>query len=89
MVLLFDDDIYTSNEDGARLLATQSEKAKTTVQIASLDGTNTAWSLLNAPGLLLVSRGKTIRVSGKELDDLISVCLGDGEFIVGHPSSGD
>ncbi len=42
MVLLFDDDVYTSNEDGARLLATQSEKAKTTVQIASLDGTNTA-----------------------------------------------
>jgi len=89
MLLLFDDDVYSSNKDGARLLARQAEKAKTTVQIASMDGSNTAWTRLNAPGLLLVSRGKTVRISGKELDDLISVCQDDGDFIVGHPSSGD
>lgn len=89
MVLLFDDDVYTSNKDGARLLARQAEKAKTTVQVASLDGSNTAWTRLNAPGLLLVSRGKTVRISGKELDDFISVCHDDGDFIVGHPPSGD
>lgn len=87
MNLFFDDDVYTSNEDGARLLARQAEKAKATVQIASMDGSNTAWTRLNAPGLLLVSRGKTVRVSGKELDDLISVCHADGDYVVGHPSS--
>lgn len=89
MLLLFDDDVFTSNRDGARLLARQAENAKTTVQIASLDGTDTAWSMLNAPGLLLVNRGRTIRVSGKALDDLISACLEDREFVVGHPSSSD
>jgi hypothetical protein len=89
MVLLFDDDVYTSSKEGARLLAKQAEKAKTTVQIASMDGSNTAWTRLNAPGLLLVSRGKTVRISGQDLDDLITVCKRDGDFIVGHPSSSD
>ncbi len=89
MMILFDDDVYTSNNDGARLLARQAEKAKTTVQIASMDGSNSAWARLNAPGLLLVSRGKTVRVSGQELDDLIAVCKQDGDFLVGHSSSGD
>jgi len=89
MVLQFDDDVYRSSEDGARLLAKQAEKAKTMVQITSMDGSNTAWTRLNAPGLLLVSRGKTVRISGKELDDLITVCKRDGDFIVGHSSSGD
>ena len=84
MVLQFDDDIYTADEAGARLVATQAEKAKTTVQVASMDGSNTAWTRLNAPGLLLVSRGKTFRISGTGLDDLILACQRNVEFAVGH-----
>jgi hypothetical protein len=85
MNLLFDGDVYSTDEDGARLLARQAERAKTSVQIASLDGSSPSWVPLSDPCLVLVSRRKAVRLTGKELDALISVCKRHGEFFVGHP----
>ena len=85
MNLLFDGDVYSTNKDGARLLATQAAKATTSVQVASLDGSSPSWVSLTEPGLILVSRGKAIRLSGPELDALIAVCKQHGEFFVGPP----
>jgi hypothetical protein len=84
MVLRFDDDVYFSDVNGGRLLATQAAKARTSIQIASMDGTNTRWTELIEPCLLIVSRSKTIRVSGKELDELILACEQDTEYAVGN-----
>lgn len=83
MILRYDDDLYECGEEGSRLLAAQAARARMSVQIASLDGTNSRWSSLNVPGLLLVSRGKTLRLSGAELDALIAACEQDAEFAVG------
>jgi len=83
MILKFDDDIYTANADGGRLLAKQAAQAKTMIQIASLDGSNTRWTRLAEPCLLVVSRGKTVRLSGDEIDELIAACESDGEFAFG------
>ena len=83
MILTFDDDVYSANADGGRLLARQAELAKTTVQIASLDGSNSRWTRLTEPCLLVVSRGKTVRLSGDEIDDLIAACNANGEFAFG------
>ncbi len=85
MNLLFDGDVYSANEDGARLLARQAQKAKASAHVASLDGSSPSWVPLTEPCLVLVSRGKAIRLSGSELDSLISVCKRHGEFFVGHP----
>ncbi len=87
MVLLFDDDVYTCDKHGSRLLATQAAKAKTTTQIASLDGSNPVWTPLGEPCLLLVSRGRAIHLSGEELDKVIAACNQDGDFVVGHPQA--
>lgn len=87
MILKYDDDVYTANADGGRLLANQAAKAKTTTQIASLDGTSPAWTPLGEPCLLLVSRGRAIHLSGADLDKLISACNQDGDFVVGHPQA--
>ena len=84
MVIRFDDDVYFSEANGSRLLAAQAAKARTSIQIASLDGTNTSWTELIEPCLLIVSRGKTIRVSGEEIDELILACQQDTEFGVGN-----
>ena len=83
MVIRFDDDVYFSEANGSRLLAAQAAKARTSIQIASLDGTNTSWTELIEPCLLIVSRGRTIRVSGEEIDELILACQQDTEFGVG------
>ena len=83
MILKFDEDVYTANADGGKLLAKQAALAKTTIQIASLDGSNTRWTRLNEPGLLVVSRGKTVRLSGDELDELMAACNANGEFAFG------
>lgn len=83
MILRFDEDVYTANADGGRLLAKQAAQAKTTIQIASLDGSNTRWTRLTEPCLLVVSRNKTVRLSGDEIDDLIAACNTDGEFAFG------
>ena len=83
MILKFDDDVYTANADGGTLLAKQAALAKTTIQIASLDGSNTRWTRLTEPCLLVVSRGKTVRLSGDEIDELITACNANGEFALG------
>jgi hypothetical protein len=84
MNLLFDGDVYSTNEDGACLLAKQAGKAKTSVQVASMDGSSPSWVPLTEPGLLVVSRGKAIRLSGDELDALIAVCKRHGVFCLGQ-----
>lgn len=73
MEIVFEDEVFSSDDDGAHLFAEQATKAKTTVQIASLDGSSPAWIPLE-PCLLVVSRGRAIRVQGAELDNLISAC---------------
>ncbi len=85
MNLFFDGDVYSSTDDGVRRLARQAEKAKTSVQVASLDGSSPSWVPLTQPGLVIVSRSKGVRLCGKELDDLIAVCKRHGQFFVGHP----
>lgn len=86
MVLLFDDDVYSSDMCGGRLLAKQAAKAKTSVQVASFDGSSPSWIPLE-PCLLLVSRGRAIRLAGEELNMLIAACEEDGDFVVGHPQT--
>jgi hypothetical protein len=87
MILRFDDDVFTANADGGLLLAKQAAQAKTTIQIASLDGSNTRWTRLTEPCLLVVSRGKTVRLSGDEIDELIAACNANGEFAFGGGDS--
>lgn len=86
MILMFNNDVFTAATEGARMLADQAAKARTSVQIASLDGSNTNWTKLSQPCLLLVNRGETRRVSGLELDALILACHQDAVFSVGQQS---
>jgi hypothetical protein len=79
MVIKVNDDVFTSTKEGARMLAEQASRARTSVQVASLDGTT-------QPCLLLVNRGETLRISGAELDALILACQLDAEFAVGQQS---
>lgn len=88
MILKFDDDVYTANVDGGLLLAKQAAQAKTSIQIASLDGSNTRWTRLTEPCLLVVSRNNTVRLSGDEIDDLIAACNANGEFAFGSDTPG-
>jgi len=83
MRIRFDDDVFTSNIDGTSLLAEQAAKARSTVQIASLDGSTTTLPRQMSPCLLLVNRGQTTRFTGESLEAFIEACREDGDIHVG------
>jgi len=86
MLIQFDGDVFTSNREGANLLAEQATKARSTVQIATLDGSNTTWPRQTSPCLLLVNRRQTVRYIGENLDAFIEACRHDGDIHVGATS---